>query len=86
MGSPLFNKATISLPSGKKIVISAPANCAENVYVGDLKLNGRRYTANYVTHEQLTRGAKLSFKMQSQPAKTRGTAEKDRPYSFSENK
>ena len=86
LGSPLFNKATISLPTGKKIVISAPANCAENVYVGDLKLNGRRHTANYVTHEQLTRGAKLSFKMQSQPAKTRGTAEKDRPYSFSENK
>ena len=86
LGSPLFAKATISLPTGKKIVINAPDNCAENVYVGDLKVNGRRHTANYVTHSQLISGAKLSFKMQAEPATSRGTAEKDRPYSFSENK
>jgi len=85
IGSPLFNKAVISLPNGKKIEISAPENSAENIYVGALKLNGRKHTANYLTHDQLARGAKILFRMQDAPETSRGTKPADRPYSFSEN-
>ena len=84
-GSPLFNKATISLPTGKNIVISAPENNARNVYIGGLSLNGRKHTANYITHDQLLKGAKLRFKMQDTPDTVRGTKAADAPYSFSEN-
>ena len=86
LGSPLFNKVTVSLENGKKIVICAADNSEKNVYVGGLNLNGKKHTANYITHDQLTKGAKLRFKMQPQPDTARGTAPKDRPYSFSENK
>ena len=83
IGSPLFTRATVSLPSGKKIIIDARGNRAENVYVGKLSLNGRKHTRNYLTHKQLTSGAKLRFNMTSTPDTARGTAPEDAPYSFS---
>ena len=83
LGSPLFEKATVNLPSGKQIRIDARDNGPENVYVARLSVNGRKYSRNYLTHEQLTRGAKLRFKMSSTPDERRGTAPEDAPYSFS---
>lgn len=85
LGSPLFDKVTITTENGKKIEIKAKGNGAENVYVESVKLNGRRHAANYVTHTQLAGGAKLDFRMSSKPNTRRGTAESDRPYSFSDN-
>ena len=41
-GSPLFNKVTLSFENGKKLVIEAPGNSKENVYVQDIKLNGKK--------------------------------------------
>ena len=85
LGSPLFEKATIVTENGKKIVIKAPGNSKENVYVDSFKLNGSKRSANFVTHEQLVKGAKLTFKMSDKPNTSRGTKPADRPYSFSEN-
>ena len=86
LGSPLFDRATITPQGGKKIVVSAAGNSADNVYVDSFRLGGRKHSANYITHDQLRSGAKLSFKMAPEPNTSRGTGEKDRPYSFSENK
>jgi len=86
LGSPLFNKAVVSPESGRKIVINAPDNSASNVYVDRFRINGRRRTANFITHSQLKDGAKLSFKMTDKPNTDRGTADSDRPYSFSQTK
>lgn len=85
LGSPLFDKVTITTENDKKIEIKAKGNGAENVYVESVKINGRRHAANYVTHTQLAGGAKLDFRMSSKPNTRRGTAESDRPYSFSDN-
>ncbi len=86
LGSPLFDKAVITPESGKKISIKAYNNGPDNVYVDTFALNGNWHKANYITHSDLTKGAKLSFKMSADPNTTRGTAEADRPYSFSDNK
>lgn len=83
IGSPLFESATISLPSGKKISIRAKGNSAENVYIAAMKLDGKTHTRNYLTHEQLVSGANISFTMSAEPNLNRGTAEADAPYSFS---
>jgi len=86
LGSPLFDKATITTENGKKIEINAKGNGAENVYVDSFKFNGKNHTANFITHDKLSKGAKLVFKMSAQPNTGRGTKPADRPYSFSENK
>lgn len=83
LGSPLFKKASITLPSGGTMVITAPENSGDNIYVGEVRLNGKRLDFNYITHDQLTGGGRLSFKMQAAPARERGTSEAARPYSMS---
>ena len=83
MGAPLFKKATIHLENGKDFVIEAPENSEKNIYIDRLKLNGKTYTRNYITHADLMNGGKMEAAMTDKPNTKRGTGEKDRPYSFS---
>ena len=83
IGSPLFRKATIKMSDGRELVIEAPENSPENIYVGDLFLNGKRVEVNYVTHSQLQAGGRMEFRMSPAPARERGTDPASRPYSFS---
>ncbi len=83
LGSPLFEKVTLSLENGKKVVIAAPGNGRETRYVDNLRADGRPYGRNYITYDMLQKGLKLDFAMSAVPNKARGTKEEDRPYSFS---
>ncbi|PRY11660.1 putative alpha-1,2-mannosidase [Pontibacter ummariensis] len=83
LGAPLFKKATITLENGKEFVIEAPGNSEENMYVHKARLNGKEHGKNYITHEDIMRGGKLSFDMQATPNKKRGTEREAYPYSFS---
>nr|WP_246612394.1 GH92 family glycosyl hydrolase [Actinoplanes bogorensis] len=67
VGSPLFKKATVNLENGKKIVINAPGNSATNVYVQDLKINGKS-AGTSIPHSALADGAVLDFKMGPNPS------------------
>lgn len=86
IGTPLFKKATINLPSGKKIVLSAPQNSDEAFYISDIKMNGKEWNKNYFDHKDLIKGCTIDFTMQDQPCKTRGTSKDAFPYSFSNDK
>ncbi len=86
MGAPLFKKATIHLENGKTFEIEAPENSASNYYIDAMKLNGKNYTRNYITHGDLMKGGKMSVKMSDKPNTKRGTDKADRPYSFSNEK
>src|SRR5207302_9757583 len=41
IGSPLFKKATVHLENGHDLVIKAPTNSRNNIYVQGVRLNGR---------------------------------------------
>jgi predicted alpha-1,2-mannosidase len=86
LGAPLFRKATITLENGKKIVINAPANNAENIYIKSMKLNGKPHAKNWLSHETLMKGATIDMEMTATPNKQRGTQKSDFPYSFSNEK
>lgn len=86
IGSPLFNKMTIHLENGKKVEINAPDNTYETRYVSDIRLNGKSYPKNYLTHADLMKGAKIDFSMSDTPNRKRGTKPSDFPYSFSNGK
>ncbi|MDQ0066547.1 GH92 family glycosyl hydrolase [Chryseobacterium lathyri] len=83
LGAPLFKEAVIHLENGKKIVIAAPENSAENLYVKSLNVNFRSYSKNWLSHKELMNGAMLEFQMDNKPNKERGSQEKDFPYSMS---
>ena len=83
LGTPLFKKATINLENGKQVVIKAPNNSAENIYVKSIFYNGKNYTKNYYDYKSLLKGAVINVTMDSKPNKTRGITSADLPYSFS---
>ena len=83
VGAPLFKKATIHLENGKDVTIEAPLNSEENLYIKEMKLNGKSYTHNYFSHEDLMNGAKIQIEMSNLPNENRGIAAEDAPYSFS---
>lgn len=83
LGSPLFPKATLHLLNGKKLEIKTTNNSFENVYVKDLMVNGKNYSKNYLKIDEIKKGMKLDFSMDSKPNYNRGIRDADAPYSFS---
>ena len=87
LGAPLFKRAEISLPDGKKVKITAENidNTDEplETYIKNMKVDGRNWKNNYLRHSELADGASLEFRMQDIPNYKRGTKAKNRPYSFS---
>lgn len=84
LGAPLFKKATIHLENGNTVTIDAPDNSDDNRYVGSMTLDGKLYDRNYLTQDDLKKGAEIRFNMQSTPSYTRGIKAEDAPYSFTD--
>ena len=84
LGSPLFKSVEIELENEEKITIKASNNSEETRYINEMQLNGKIYTKNYLTHDDLKDGANIEYKMSSEPNKNRGINKEDFPYSFSE--
>lgn len=82
-GSPQFKKVIMEFENGKKLSVEAPENSKENIYVRDIKLNGRSVSRNYIRHSELQAGGNLEFEMQNTPNKKRGTSDKAFPFSMS---
>ena len=83
LGTPLFKKMTITLDSGKKLIINAPANSDDNKYVQSLLWNGKPVNTNWISHTELQKGGSLNWVMSNTPNKKRGVAPSAYPYSFS---
>lgn len=83
MGSPVFEKATISLENGKKFIINAKGNSKDNVYIESAELNGEPYTKNFLRYGDIEKGGEFQLKMNEKPNKNRGIEEEDKPFSLS---
>lgn len=82
IGSPVFEKATISLENGKTFVIQAKNNNPENVYIQSAELNGKPLDKNYITFDDINKGGEMVFEMSVTPNKSRGTSKEARPFSL----
>lgn len=72
IGSPMFDTAIIQLESGKRFTIIAYNNSKENIYVQNLKLNGKDYNKTYIKHTDIVNGGTLEFYMGDLPNKSFG--------------
>jgi len=82
-GAPLFRKAVLRFENGRSFAIEAPKNGDSCRYVRSARLNGKRYTKNYLRHADLWRGGKFRLDMSAEPNRQRGVDPADAPYSFS---
>jgi putative alpha-1,2-mannosidase len=48
-----------------------------------MRINGREYSKNWLSHQELQQGAIIDIDMTATPNKQRGTQPADFPYSFS---
>lgn len=55
------------------------------VYIQSAKLNGKKYTKNWITHEFFERGGVLELVVGTEESKTWGTGKKDLPPSYYED-
>lgn len=83
IGTPLFSKARISLQNGNTLIITALNNSAENYYVQDLTLNGKKYNKTYFRYADVLKGGNLEFSLDNSPNTSWGTDNNSRPFSLS---
>ena len=83
MGAPLFKTTKIHFENGRTLLISAPKNNEENLYIRKMKINHKEYTKNYLEHFELLRGGIIDIEMDKRPNLERGINADDFPYSFS---
>lgn len=82
LGSPVFEKTTITLENGKQFVIDARNNGPKNVYIREATLNGKTYSRNFIRYTDIAGGGVLHLEMADRPAETRGISSDDRPFSL----
>ncbi|MEA5140938.1 GH92 family glycosyl hydrolase [Arcicella rigui] len=66
LGSPSFEETTLHLPNGKTFKIVAKGNAATTPYIQSARLNGKVFTQNFITHQQIMAGGTLVLNMSSQ--------------------
>ena len=83
LGAPLFKRAVVAVPGGKKLTINAPLNSDANRYIQSVKFNGTEYGRNFYRAAELKQGGTIEVEMGSEPNTKRGTGPEAAPYSFS---
>jgi len=83
LGAPLFKKLTLKLENGKELVINAPENSDENRYIESMKVDGKTYNKNWLSHQAIMDGMTIDYDMSETPNKSRGTKKSAYPYSLS---
>lgn len=77
IGSPMFDKVTMSLPNGKTFQVIANNNKPENVYIQSATLNGKPYTKSWIHHDDIMNGGNITFEMGPEPNKEWGCQPED---------
>jgi putative alpha-1,2-mannosidase len=83
IGSPLFNKATITLKNGNKFTIKTKHNSVDNFYIQSANLNGKDYENSFLKFETIQNGGELQFNLGETPNKNWGSELENVPYSLS---
>uniref|UniRef100_UPI0025CE49D0 glycoside hydrolase family 92 protein n=1 Tax=uncultured Sphingomonas sp. TaxID=158754 RepID=UPI0025CE49D0 len=78
-GSPLFERAEVTVGNGRKLVIEAPGNRADTPYIAAVTWNGKPWTRSWIAHADLVKGGTLRFTMSAKPNPGFGRARADRP-------
>ncbi|MCS2859150.1 GH92 family glycosyl hydrolase [Phocaeicola vulgatus] len=69
IGTPMLEEAVIQLSGRKTFTVKAPRKEDNEVYICSMKLNGEKYTKNYITHQDIMKGGILEFVMTASPGK-----------------
>ena len=83
MGSPLFDKVTLSVKDGKSFTVTAKGNQDNAPYIQSATLDGTPHNKTWISHQQLVEGGELALEMGTTPNKERAIDIAAYPYSLS---
>lgn len=83
IGSPLFDKATVHLPNGKTFVVNTENNGPLRPYIQSATLGGEPFNRCFLTHDEITSGGQVTFRMDSYKNEKWAADEAARPFSES---
>jgi predicted alpha-1,2-mannosidase len=81
-GTPLFDRATVHLGDGKKLVIEAQRESPEHFYIQSVTLNGKPYEKTWFRHADIADGGSIVFHLGNEPNTQFGAAESAAPPSL----
>ena len=68
-GSPLFDKATVELGPGRRLVVEVKRKAPTDQYIQSVTLNGKPYDKVWFSHAAIAKGGTIVFRMGSRPGK-----------------
>jgi predicted alpha-1,2-mannosidase len=80
-GTPLFEKVTIDMGEGRRLVVEAKRSSAADKYIQSVSLNGRPYEKVWFSHSEIAGGGSIVFRMGSRPNPKFGAATSAAPTS-----
>jgi len=80
IGTPLFEKVKMELPTGNTLTISA-SGADENHYIQNAEFQGKNLNTSYLNHDELLQGGTLKFEMGESPNKNLWISSESFPFS-----
>ncbi|HKL33034.1 MAG TPA: GH92 family glycosyl hydrolase [Tangfeifania sp.] len=80
IGTPLFEKVKMELPTGNTLTISA-SGADENHYIQNAEFQGKNLNTSYLNHDELLQGGTLKFEMGEFPNKNLWSSSESFPFS-----
>lgn len=79
LASPSFPVLTLNLENGNAFTVKAVNASEQNIYIQSATLNGKPYTCNYITHQDIVDGGVMEFVMGAEPNEEWGARPEDCP-------
>ncbi|TCC88612.1 glycoside hydrolase family 92 protein [Pedobacter frigiditerrae] len=83
LSTPLFQSININLQNGKTFTVQASADPLEMPYITSVKLNGKSYRKNYLSHQDIMNGGTLEIKLGKTPNEKWGAKDNNQPSGIS---
>jgi putative alpha-1,2-mannosidase len=80
-GTPLFDKVTINLAGGNKLILEVKRESLSSIYMQSIELDGKPHTASWFTHADIQQGGRFAVHLSTHPDPKFGTSAEDRPKS-----
>lgn len=68
IGTPVFDECTLKLSGNKGFRIQTIRKSPEDIYIQSVTLNGKKYKDFFITHQDITNGGTMIFKMGKKPS------------------
>ena len=79
IGSPLFDRATLTVGTNRQFGINTRDNGPQRFYINSASLNHQPFNQVFLTHNQIVTGGEINFEMTSFPNYSWAIDEKARP-------